>query len=239
MNNAESLLDQANKQFKLGEYEKATTRYDESLQLLQRIPRIRHDDIPICTEPIQVEGRKKIIRCLLNLATCKLKIINTLVNGKKGKKSLKKSKAAESKDLAKNTIKICTKALDILQNTNGVEIQFFAKAHFRRGKAHQLLKNVASAKNDFFSALQILPSDKAIRKEYMATKSILKETAAGERRIFKDVIKNSKTTFYSDKPEIKRKETWYEKVNFTAREVFVSIREQICNICCKEKEKSD
>ena len=69
----------------------------------------------------------------------------------------------------------------------------------------------------------------------MATKSILKETAAGERRIFKDVIKNSNTTFYSDKPEIKRKETWYEKVNFTAREVFVSIREQICNICCKEK----
>ena len=59
LNNAESLLDQANKQFKLGEYEKATTRYDESLQLLQRIPRIRHDDIPICTEPIQVEGRKK------------------------------------------------------------------------------------------------------------------------------------------------------------------------------------
>ena len=141
--------------------------------------------------------------------------------------------------MAKNTIKICTKALDILQNTNGVEIQFFAKAHFRRGKAHQLLKNVASAKNDFFSALQILPLDKAIRKEYMATKSILKERAVGERKIFKDVIKNSNTAFYSDKPEIKRKETWYEKVKFTAREVFVSIREHICSICCKGKEKTE
>ena len=239
LNKAESLLNQATEKFKLGEYEKATTRYDESLQLLQRIPKIRHDDIPICTEPLQVEGRQKIIRCLLNLATCKLKIIDTLVNGKKGKKSLKKSKVAESKDLAKDTIKICTKALDILQSTDGMEIKFFAKAHFRRGKAHQLLKNVAGAKNDFYSALKILPSDKAIRKEYMATKSILKERAVGERKIFKDVIKNSNTAFYSDKPEIKRKETWYEKVKFTAREVFVSIREHICSICCKGKEKTE
>ena len=148
----------------MGEYEKATTRYDESLQLLQRIPKIRHDDIPICTEPIQVEGRQKIIRCLLNLATCKLKIIDTLANGKKGKKSLKKSKVAESKDLAKDTIKICTKALDILQSTNGMEIKFFAKAHFRRGKAHQLLKNVASAKNDFCSALKYCPQIKQYAK---------------------------------------------------------------------------
>ena len=162
-------------------------------------------------ETHQVEGRQKIIRCLLNLATCKLKIINTLVNGKKGKKSLKKSKVAESKDLAKNTIKICTKALDILQNTNGVEIKFFAKAHFRRGKAHQLLKNVASAKNDFLVLYKYCPQIKQYAKNIWLQKSILKERAAGERRIFKDVIKNSKTTFYSDKPEIKRKETWYEK----------------------------
>ena len=62
-----------------GEYEKATTRYNESLQKLQRIPKIRHDEIPICMDADQVNGREKIIRCLLNLATCKLKMIDVLI----------------------------------------------------------------------------------------------------------------------------------------------------------------
>ena len=237
LESAETLLNQANDRFKDGEYEKASTRYDESLQKLQRIPKIRHDDVPICMEPDQVKGREQIIRCLLNLATCKLKMIDVIMKKIAKQKSLKRSKMAEAKDFAKASIRNCTLALTILKHSSTMDIKFFAKAHFRRGKSHLFLRNMKDAKNDFASAYKILPSDKNIRKEYLNIKKRLADKAKEEKKVFKNIIKDSNTTLYNDKPEIKRK----EKVTDPGLVLYFlnSIRTNICSFCCNTKEKED
>ena len=98
--NLQRHYNQANRS-KDGEYEKASTRYDESLQKLQRIPKIRHDDVPICMEPDQVKGREQIIRCLLNLATCKLKMIDVIMKKNSETKIIKKIKNGRGKRFCK------------------------------------------------------------------------------------------------------------------------------------------
>jgi FKBP-type peptidyl-prolyl cis-trans isomerase len=234
---SEKLLTQANERFKEGEYEKASTRYNESLQKLQRIPKIRHDDIPICMEVDQVNGREKIVRCLLNLATCKLKMVEALMKKAATKKSLKKSSMVDAKDLSRAIIRNCTTALNILGHCSTMDISFFAKAFFRRGKSHLFLKNMKEAKKDFTSAFKILPSDKAIRKEYINIKKTLSEKAQEEKKIFKNIIKNSNTALYNDKPEIKKKEN--QTFGIYVQSIFKLIRTNICSYCCNEKKKKE
>jgi len=118
-----------------------------------------------------------------------------------------------------------------------MDISFFAKAFFRRGKSHLFLKNMKEAKKDFTSAFKILPSDKAIRKEYINIKKTLSEKAQEEKKIFKNIIKNSNTALYNDKPEIKKKEN--QTFGIYVQSIFKLIRTNICSYCCNEKKKKE